>query len=137
MISINSTLENREAGFANVNDYLGQFEFTLGGNWEYDHGYFDRYLDEEHKLWIRIPFTVTRGTFDGVNDASDAVVKLGRPFVLKHLYTDGLDKNADAMMVKALVDQFQTPVDKDAPVEPQWVSEAESLLRKVEQGLVH
>lgn len=137
MIPLSSAIENREAAFLNLNDYLGQFEFALGGNWEYDHGYFDRYLDEEHKVWVRIPFTVTSGTFDGDNDSSDAVVKLGQPFVLKHLYNDGLDHEADAMIYKALVDQFQAPVDKDAPVERQWVTKAEELLKKVEQGLVH
>lgn len=137
MIPITSTLENREAAFANVSDYLGRFEFTLGGNWEYDHGYFDRYLDEEHTLWVRIPFTVTHGTFDGDNDAADAVIKLGQPFVLRHLYNDGLDKQANPMIYKALVDQFQSPADQDAAVRPNWVREAESLLRKVEQGLVH
>lgn len=136
MIPLTSKLENREAAFKNVRDYLGQYEFTLGGNWEYDHGYFDRYLDEEHTLWVRIPFAVTHGTFDGDSDASDAVVRLGQPFVLKHLYNDGLDRQADVMVYKALVDQFQSPVNKDAPVEPRWVEEAESLLRKVEQGLV-
>lgn len=137
MIPISSSLEGREAAFANLEDYLGQYEFTLGGNWEYDHGYFDRYLDEEHKVWIRVPFQVTGGTFDGDSDSTDAVVKVGQPFVLKHLYNDGLDRQADVMVTKALVNQFQSPVDKDAPLERQWVEKAEGLLRKVEQGLVH
>lgn len=137
MIPLDSKLENREAAFTNLNDFLGRYEFTLGGNWEYDHGYFDRYLDEEHKVWVRVPFTVTHGTFDGDSDASDAVVKLGQPFLLKHLYNDGLDSKADAMIYKALVNQFQTPVDKDAPVEGKWVDEAMELLSRVEQGLVH
>lgn len=137
MIPLTSSLENREEAFADVNDYLGRYEFTLGGNWDYDHGFFDRYLDEEHKVWIRIPFRVTHGDFDGDSSVSDAVVKLGQPFVLKHLYNDGLDQEADAMVYKALVDQFQSPVDKDAPVEDKWLAEAQQLLRKVEQGLVH
>jgi hypothetical protein len=137
MIPISSSLEGREAAFANLEDYLGQYEFTLGGNWEYDHGYFDRYLDEEHKVWIRVPFEVTNGTFDGDSDSTDAVVRLGQPFVLKHMYNDGLDRQADLMVTKALVDQFQSPVDSDAPLERQWVEKAEGLLRKVEQGLVH
>jgi len=137
MKQLTSSVENYEAAFINLIDYLGEYEFALGGNWEYDHGYFDRYLDHEHKVWLRIPFQVTHGTFDGDSDDCDAVVKLGSPFVLKHLYNDGLDLSADTMVVKALVDQFQSPVDKDAPVEPEWVEKAKALLSKVEQGLPH
>lgn len=135
MISLTSTLEQREAAFANWNDYLGQYDFTLGGNWEYDHGYFDRFLDEERKVWLRIPFRVTHGTFDGDNPDSDAVVRLGKPFILKHLYNDGLDGEAKPQIYGALIDQFQDPIDKDASVEQKWVEKASELLRKLEQGL--
>lgn len=137
MIPIPSDLENKEAAFTDVSEGLGRYEFTLGGNWEYDHGYFDRYLDDAHKVWVRVPFRVTSGTFEGDAAGSDAVIRLDRPFVLKHVYNEGLDLKADAMVYKALVDQFQTPVDKDAEVEDQWVAEAKALLREVEASVLH
>jgi len=136
MISLSSKLENVEEAFVNVHEYLGDHNFSLGGNWDYDHGYFDRNLDEERKVWLRLPFHVTHSTMEGESDQSDAVIKFGQPFVLKHLYNEGLDNMAEAKVVGALVDQFQKPVDPDADVEPSWVAQAEDVLRKVEEGLL-
>jgi hypothetical protein len=137
MIQLSSVLENSEDGFGEVNGYLGQFGFTLGGNWDYEHGYFDRNLDEAHKVWLRIPFKVIQGALDGDNVATDAVVKMGKPFILKHMYNEGLDKEATPKVYGSLFDQFQEPVDKDADVENKWVHEAANLLKKVEQGWAH
>ncbi|OXM86628.1 YugN family protein [Paenibacillus rigui] len=135
MIPINSSLVNREEAFDQVRNQLHQFEFALGGNWDYDHGYFDRYLDEAHKVWLRIPFQVTRGTLEGDTDATEASIRLGQPFVLKHLYNEGLDSEAHVKTMGALIDQFQEPVDKDAPVEDKWVAQAKKLLSEVERTL--
>jgi hypothetical protein len=137
MIAITSKLENHVEEFVNLNDYLGKFEFTLGGNWDYEHGYFDRYLDEAHQVWLRIPFQVTSGTMDGLTDDSDAVVKLGTPFVLKHIYNEGLDPEAVPNVYGSLINQFQEPVDKDAAVETHWVKQAEHILQEVEQNFRH
>jgi hypothetical protein len=134
MIALTSELEHQVEGFISLNDYLGKFEFTLGGNWDYNHGYFDRYLDEAHKVWLRIPFEVTSGSMDGISDESDAVVKLGAPFVLKHLYNEGLDPEAVPNVYGSLIDQFQEPIDKDAEVEECWIEQAEHIIKKVEQG---
>jgi hypothetical protein len=135
MIPITSEVENHVDGFVNLHDYFGGFEFTLGGNWDYDHGYFDRYLDEAHKVWLRIPFEVTSGTMDGINDESDAIVKLGTPFVLKHIYNEGLDPEAVPNVYGSLINQFQEPIDKDADVETQWVEQAKHILQEVERGI--
>jgi hypothetical protein len=134
MIALTSGLENQVEGFINLSDYLGQFDFTLGGHWDYDHGYFDRHLDEAHKVWLRIPFEVTSGTMDGMSDESDAVVKLGAPFVLKHLYNEGLDPEASPSIYGSLINQFQEPIDKNAEVEGHWVKQAEHIIKEVEQG---
>ncbi|UQZ86021.1 YugN-like family protein [Paenibacillus konkukensis] len=135
MISLDSSLINREEGYDQIRDYLKDHQFTLGGNWEYDHGYFDRALDEENKVWLRIPFTVTHGVLDGNTDATNAIISIGRPFVLKHLYNEGLDKEAQVSTYGALVDQFQEPVDKDASLEDRWVSKAKDVLREVESSI--
>jgi hypothetical protein len=134
MIPLQSELANREEPFEQVRDYLYEFEFALGGNWEYEHGYFDRYLDEAHKIWLRIPFQVTYGVLDGDSNATDAIICVGTPFVLKHIYNEGLDKEARINTAGGLVDQFQEPLDKDAPVEDEWVDKAKEMLNKVEGG---
>ncbi|GIP38738.1 hypothetical protein J31TS4_20180 [Paenibacillus sp. J31TS4] len=135
MIPLQSRLENREEAYINLSKSLAGYSFGLGGNWDYDRGSFDRHLDEEQKVWLRIPFIVTHGTFDGDTPESDAVIQLGTPYVLKHLYKQDLDQEANANVVGALVNQFQEPEDKDAEIEPHWVEQAEDVLRQVETGL--
>lgn len=132
-----SKLEDVQDAFDNVRERLHEYDFSLGGNWDYDHGYFDRNLDEANKVWLRIPFQVVNGTLDGDTEESDAIVRIGAPFVLKHVYNEGLDRNAEAETVGAMVDQFQTPVDADADVEEKWVDRAAELLLKVEKSWVH
>ncbi|TVY01080.1 YugN-like family protein [Paenibacillus cremeus] len=134
MYPLNSNLTGREEAFEQVRSYLHEHQFALGGNWDYEHGSFDRYLDEAHKVWLRIPFEVTHGTLDGDSGATDAMVQLGTPFVLKHVYNEGLDKEAQMRTYGALVNQFQEPLDKDAAVDDKWVNEAKSLLHEVENG---
>ncbi|WJH34951.1 YugN-like family protein [Paenibacillus sp. CC-CFT747] len=122
------------SGLCQYSKLPGRLRLHHRGNWEYDHGYFDANLDEAQKIWVRIPFTVIHGTFDGDTKESDAVIRLGKPFALKHLYEEGLDNEARPMVSAALVNQFQDPVDKDAEIEQKWLDEAENLLKRVEQG---
>jgi shikimate kinase len=137
MISLRSTLEGREMEFGSINAYLKQYKFSLGGNWSYDHGSFDRALNEEQTVWLRVPFDVTRGAVDSEDDYPEAVVRMGAPFVLRHLYQEGPDAEAVPRVYGSLVDQFQDPVDKDAQVDETWVQQASELLSRVEQGLMH
>ncbi|MVO99001.1 YugN family protein [Paenibacillus lutrae] len=133
MKALHSSLDQTEEAFDNVRDYLHQFEFTLGGNWDYDHGSFDRYLDEAHKVWLRIPFEVTLGQLGGDTDETDAMVRIGTPYVLKHVYNEGVDHSAHLMTASALINQFQAPLDEDAEIESEWIGKAEKLLREVER----
>lgn len=134
MISLESPIVRRKEAFEQARTYLYGMEFSLGGNWDYEHGSFDRYLDEGHKVWLRLPFEVTRGTLEGDTGATDAIIQFGTPFVLKHVYNEGLDKEAQVRTYGAMVDQFQEPLDKDADIEPKWVEQAKDLLRQVEAG---
>ncbi|MDF2657459.1 MAG: YugN-like family protein [Paenibacillus sp.] len=137
MKPIPSALESRTDHFDHVRDHVQQFQFTLGGNWDYTQGCFDRALDEEHKVWLRLPFEVTRGRLEGAETSNPGtMILMGTPFVLKHIYNEGLDSEAVPRTYGALIDQFQDPVDKDASVEEHWVTQAKELLREVEQGLV-
>ncbi|MCD1260971.1 hypothetical protein B5M42_019395 [Paenibacillus athensensis] len=134
---LSSKLDQIQESFDSVRDKLHEHEFALGGGWEYDHGYFDKYLDEAHKVWLRIPFEVVDGRIEGDTASTDALVKLGTPFVLKHIYNEGLDVEAEAETMGAMLDQFQTPLDPDAAIEDKWVKEAKDVLQEVETGWVH
>lgn len=137
MIRLESTLENMEDNFAVIDDYLCKHDFTLAGNWDYKHGYLDKRLDQERMVWLRIPFHVTKGVLDGECGGCKATVRLGRPFVFKYIYNTGVDRHAKPSLFGALFDQFQAPIDDDAPLEPEWVEHAQAVLQKVEQGFVH
>lgn len=137
LIPIGSGLENQVKGFINLNEFLEGFDFTLGGNWEYDHGYFDRSLDQKHMVWLRIPFEVTFGKLDGVSSNSNANVKIGTPFVLKHIYNDGLDPEAVPNVYGSLINQFQEPIDKDADVDAHWVEQAKHIIQEVEHAFLN
>jgi hypothetical protein len=135
MVPLPSELENREEDFGKIQATLVRHQFSLGGNWEYDHGSFDRFLDEGHKVWLRLPFKVTRGHLDGETVNEDTFIRMGTPFVLKHIYNEGLDGEAQVRTLGGMVDQFQEPVDNDADIEQKWVDQANLVLKDVEMGL--
>ncbi|WP_308638595.1 YugN family protein [Paenibacillus silvisoli] len=137
MIPLESKLESSEKEFTEVKSMLEEHEFALGGNWDYAHGYFDRFLDDEHKVWLRMPFDVINGNIDSDTQDLDAKIRMGQPFVLKHIYNEGLDKEAHPRTFGSLVDQFQEPLDKDAEVDGKWVSKAKQVLGEVEERLLH
>lgn len=132
MKPLQSSLEHKAESFDSARARLSAYQFNLGGNWDYDHGYFDRPLDEAHKVWLRIPFRVTNGAIDAESEETGATVEFGQPFVLKHVYNEGIDPAADAETAGALVDQFQAPLDPDAEIGENWVAEASRLLKQVE-----
>jgi hypothetical protein len=136
MIRVKSALERKTGRFDKFRETLERFQFKLGGNWDYDHGYFDRALDgEAQKVWLRIPFVVTRGQLRGEETPHPyTAVEIGEPFVLRHVYNEGTDAEAEPRIVGAFTNQFQEPSDPDAEVGEQWVEKAESVLREVEQA---
>ncbi len=135
MIPISSVLEAREHHFLDTLHALESQRFALGGNWDYDRGSFDRPLDEERKVWLRIPFEVTIGHIDVESADTDARIKLGTPYVLRHEYREGNDPEASFRVMGALFDQFQSPSDPDAEVEPHFVELAKEALQEAERIL--
>ena len=132
MIALDSKLEGVETSFTDARDKLAAIGFALGGNWNYDRGMFDRELDAEGTVWLRLPFRVTSGELDAEQRAQDTRISFDAPFVLKHVYEAGIDRDA---VNAGMLNQFQDPADADAAIEPQWVeagraalAEAESLL---------
>lgn len=133
MFVISSSIENMEQPFTELNQALKPFGFVLGGNWDYDHGSFDYGMDESHKVWLRIPFQVTKGSLDGLQEEQNTIIQLGKPYVLKHVYQEGLDPEAEVNTYGALVNQFQKPADSDAEIEPMWIEKAKQVIAQIEQ----
>lgn len=135
MIPLESELENREGDYDFFWEHLEPFEFVVGGNWDYDHGYFDKALDgERRKVYLRIPFKVIEGRFDAVSTNNHTLIRIGTPFVLKHEYEEGVDRGGDSGLFSGLVDQFQDPTDPDAPVQDKWVEAAKKVLDEALDG---
>ncbi|GGD74674.1 YugN family protein [Paenibacillus nasutitermitis] len=133
MIPLSSNLESLEHEFTHMKNVLEGHEFALGGGWSYEGGSFDRFLDEAHKVWLRLPFQVITGTVDSESDDHHALIRMGRPFVLKHVYNEGLDEDTEVRVMGGLINQFQEPVDPDAEIEPRYVEKARHVLGEVEQ----
>ncbi|MFD0961576.1 YugN family protein [Paenibacillus chungangensis] len=132
MIPLSSVLEGQEHKLTELQVKLEKDRFSLGGNWDYDKGSFDRALDEENKVWLRIPFQVTDGSVDSELSENNARVVIGRPYILKHIYNEGNDPEASARVVGAMFDQFQSPIDPDAHVEPHWIARGREVLQAIE-----
>ncbi len=137
MITLESSLENIEDVYCDLNEHFCKFDFCLGGNWEYKNGSLDKHLDQQRKVWLRVPFHVMSGTFDGECDGCIAVIKLGKPFVFGHLYNEGLEDEASITVAGGLFNQFQEPIEQDAEVNPIWVKRAQEVIKQVEQRIVH
>lgn len=133
MIPLSSKLEARQQAFTDSRDWLEQHQFALGGNWDYTNGSFDRALDNENKVWLRLPFQVTNGSVVDVTADTNAIITLGTPYVLRHEYQEGNDPEASARVVGALFDQFQAPSNPDAHIEPRWIDKAKQVLAEVEK----
>jgi len=133
LIAIESKLTNRELDLAELQGALERLDFTLGGNWEYDRGCFDKRLDgEKQTVWLRVPFEVVHGRLDPDAPEPGTRVVVGAPFVLRHLYNPGDDHAAEFYTLGALVNQFQAPIDPDAAVADADVTKAKEVLQEVE-----
>lgn len=136
MIPIENTkIEGQTAGFEHFRTRLTPLDFVVGANWDYNHGLFDRALDGVDKVYLRIPFQVVEGEFDGESTQESTRVQIGKPLVIKHIYEEGIDEGADTGLFSSLVDQFQDPIEKDAPVEDKWVVKAREVMAQVDATL--
>ncbi|WP_126425291.1 YugN family protein [Brevibacillus marinus] len=133
MEQLDSTIVGKRGSFGQIRDILAEDGFTLA-NWDYDRGFLDRQLDDQAMVFLRIPIEVRHGYLD----EGDAQIELGTPFVLKHIYQTGVDENTgyqSGNLVAPLTNQFQEPLEKDAPLEEAWVRKAEMVLRRIERKL--
>lgn len=132
MYPIPSSLTSKTAGFVPFRAAAAERGFVLGGNWDYERGSFDCALDGSNQVWLRLPFEAISGTVDSESEDLDARIRLGEPYVLRHLYNEGLDADAQPATMGGLVNQFAKPVDADADVDQRWVEVAKRKLRELE-----
>ncbi|SDC30983.1 YugN-like family protein [Melghirimyces thermohalophilus] len=133
MIPLQSSLENQEGDFIPLDRLFNEEGFVLGGGYEYDHGYYDKALDwendREHRIYLRIPVTAVEGSIG----TRSATLRIGQPFVLKHIYQDGGNQQAQAGLISGSVNQFAEPADKDAKVNAKWTERAQSEINQLER----
>lgn len=133
MIRVESKLSGIETDYKTLQETLERNGFTLGGNWEYSKGCYDRALDgEKQTVWLRIPFDVPNGNFDPSASDERTRLTIGTPVVVKHQYNEGDDHSSETGVISGLVNQFQPPTDPNAPVDEQYVKKAEAIVRELE-----
>jgi hypothetical protein len=125
MIPIDSQIEGKEAVYGDIVEPFRQEGFELGGNWEYDNGYFDSAIvrEKHESIFLRLPVEVV----DGELDNEDARIKFQQPFLVRHVVEGGVDTEFDPLplidqlplQAFSLVNQFQTPIEKDGDIHDQ------------------
>lgn len=133
MIELPSKIEGKSATLAELEAKLKPLGYSIGGNWDYDHGSFDyKVSDKDGYLFLRLPFNVVEGQLD----ADGCIVKMQRPFLLAHIYQKGLDDHAHSSNTMATFNQFSEPVDEDGEVPEQYIIVGKSLLEEVEAAIL-
>lgn len=132
MIELNSALSGVRMEKSVVEDFLKPRGFTIGGGWDYDHGYFDFvFRKKPHYDVLRIPVAVKDGDFE----QPSALLEIGKPIVLRHKYQTGIEEEKDATIGLGAgpLNQFQKPIEKDAEVDHQLVDSGMQLINLLEQ----
>ncbi len=129
VIEIPSRIEGKTYTLYDLEQKLKPAGYDIGGNWDYDHGYFDYKIDSEVGYqYLRVPFT----SIDGQLDARGATVRMGRPLLLSHKYQIGLDDNADSGNFSASFNQFSEPQDPDATFPEKYIDLGKELVKELE-----
>lgn len=131
MLKLQTNLEGQKAYFGVVRDCIRDLGYNLGGNWDYDKGFFDHVLcrEEGETIYIRIPFIVT----DGELDKYDTSIEFGTSFVIKHVVHVGLDREGSSLLDATGFSQFQTPVDTDGNItnKNRWIHAGEVAVQEL------
>lgn len=136
MFQLNTEIVGKRAYFGDVRDIFRSYGCSFCSNFEYDQGKFDALLWREggESIYLRIPIYV----LDGVLDHKDALIEFGTPFIIKHVVNTGLDHDENSFLTATTgLDQFQTPLDKDAYIydKSRWAKEGEETIELVLNSL--
>lgn len=133
MIEIPSRVEGKHYDLYKLEQLLKPLGYTVGGNWDYDHGYLDYKIDDEEGYqFLRVPFRA----IDGQLDSRNCTVMIERPFLLSHLYQCDMDDHAFIGNASASFDQFQEPIEKDASVPEKYIDIGKALVQELEQVIL-
>ncbi|WP_080844288.1 YugN-like family protein [Cytobacillus gottheilii] len=134
MVEIPSKVKGAHFNLYKLEQQLEPMGYMIGGNWDYDHGYFDYKMDAENKGYhfLRLPFKA----IDGQLDSRNCTVECGNPFILSHIYQIGLDDHAYTSNFTASFDQFSEPVDKDGMVPDEYVVAGKALVQELESNIL-
>lgn len=132
MIELASKLEGELFKLYVLEQTLKPLGYVIGGNWDYDHGFFDYKInDEVGYQFLRIPFQA----MDGQLDSQGTTVQIGKPYLLSHKYQIGLDDNVDVGNINASFNQFAEPQDPDAQFPDEYLSLGKELVKEAEKAL--
>ncbi|MDT2045075.1 hypothetical protein CHN50_09100 [Priestia aryabhattai] len=132
MIELASKLEGELFKLYVLEQTLKPLGYVIGGNWDYDHGFFDYKInDEVGYQFLRIPFQA----MDGQLDSQGTTVQIGKPYLLSHKYQIGLDDNVHVGNANASFNQFAEPQDPDAQFPEEYISLGKELLKEAEAAL--
>ncbi|HEX6922387.1 MAG TPA: YugN-like family protein [Bacillales bacterium] len=133
MIQLESRMEGTEHKLIDLEDALKPLGYSVGGNWDYDHGCFDYKVNEnDGYLFLRIPFEATEGALD----YEGAEVKIGAPYLLNHKYEGGLDQEVGKGTLSGFTNQFQEPVDKDDRIPERYAEEGQQLIKEADEAVL-
>ncbi|MED3624540.1 YugN-like family protein [Neobacillus thermocopriae] len=133
MIEIPSKVEGLQFDLYKLEQKLKPIGYSIGGNWDYDHGAFDYKISEDSGYqYLRLPFKA----IDGQLDARGCTVELGRPFLLSHEYEENIDEHGESGVFSGAFNQFQEPTNKDANFPSQYIDVGKALVQELEDLLL-
>nr|WGD82537.1 YugN-like family protein [Bacillus subtilis] len=108
--------------------------YVVNGGWEYDHGYFDYKIDDrDGYLFLRVPVNAVQGSLD----ERGAAVRIGTPFMLRQVLQTDVDDQAEGGPFQSLFNQFSEPERRDAEIDPAFLDICASLVKELEDVLLH
>jgi hypothetical protein len=133
MIEISSKIVGRQYDLYKLEQILKPIGYSIGGNWDYDHGSFDYKIDDEEGYqFLRVPFKA----IDGQLDSRNCTVEIQTPFLLSHVYESGIDHDhSEIGNASAAFNQFQEPEDKDATFPEKDIAKGQELVKELEDVL--
>jgi hypothetical protein len=133
MIELSSVIVGKKYDLYKLEQILKPLGYSIGGNWDYDHGAFDYKMDVENGYqFLRVPFKA----IDGQLDSRNCTVEFQAPFLLSHQYEDGNDlDHSEIHNVSAIYNQFQSPENKDAEVQDKYIDQGKALIKELELEL--
>lgn len=133
MYPLKSKLTNQSFPLYSIETELKNQGFVIGPNWDYDHGSFDLLMANDGGYqYLRLPFNVISGSLD----EKGAVIQFENPFLLTHVYNEGIDDVVEGGSLTSSFNQFQEPIDKDAKVPRKYQEKGLDILNTIEAILL-